>query len=275
MISLDEQRQLRALAHTHPAAAGRLLALVDEEWRASSTEERRSLAAAAAGVALPAAGPDVETGVDPDVDTTVVTAAAPVPAPVRPPLDLRPARARIAAERARRTPPEMPGTAWRWAGPGGWRWADIGMGVPGGRAWLKLLAGIADHGRLHSVTLHAAAGLPHGHGRCAIRQTPDGSVRWGVLQVGQGLADREGRRAAAHEIAHLGDEVARLADIGAAAWGGEYAARTAAAERFAESCEEWVTPTSSARELLERARYAQRLDDARAHAQRLVAGGRA
>ncbi|MET7738373.1 hypothetical protein ABZT02_44965 [Streptomyces sp. NPDC005402] len=190
-----------------------------------------------------------------------VAAAAPGPSsPVRRhPLNVGAARAKQAAAEAARRPPLAPAGALRFVAGGSWRWAHVDSMLPSARSWVRLAADLTAAGPLHSLSIRRGEAV--GHGGHAQFHHGDGGTVWASVVIDPAVCGSSQRteRVIAHELAHVGDELAKLATVTAAAWwrGFSDPHRTTEAEAFAVAAEDWLTTRTTAAEIIAAARKHQ------------------
>ncbi|CAM5326465.1 hypothetical protein Sdia_24140 [Streptomyces diastaticus subsp. diastaticus] len=168
-------------------------------------------------------------------------------------------RAQREAEEAARRPPLAPASSLRFVASGSWRWCHVHPRLPDARGWTRLAAALVSAGPLLSLRVDQGPAL--GHGGHTRFQGGDGGAVWASVAVDPEVCGTPHRtaRVIAHELAHVADELATLATVTASAWWASFSDphRTAAAEAFAVEAEEWLTPRTTAAELLDAARRHQ------------------
>ncbi|MCQ9706135.1 hypothetical protein [Streptomyces sp. BSP1] len=200
-----------------------------------------------------------------------LAAASSTPAVVAPPagaaasrprrrvLDVGAVRAQREAEAAARRPPLAPGSAMRFVASGSWRWCHVHPGLPDARGWTRLAAALVAAGPLLSLRVDQGPALGHG-GHTRFQGGDDGTV-WASIAVDPEVCGTPHRtaRVIAHELAHVADELATRSTVTASAWWRSFSDphRTAAAEAFAVEAEDWLTPRTTAAELIAAARRHQ------------------
>lgn len=190
-----------------------------------------------------------------------VRASAVPSAPVRRhSLNVGAVRARREAEAAARRPPLAPGGAMRFVASGSWRWAYVDSRLPGARSWLRLAADLVAAGPFRSLDVRQGETVGHG-GHTSFHQGDGGAV-WASVAVDPRKcgSQHHTERVLRHELAHVGDELAKLSTVTAAAWwrslNGD-AHREAQAEAFAVAAEDWLRPDTTAEALITAARAHQ------------------
>lgn len=235
----------------------RVLALVDPEFTPpvtippgrtlDLTAARASLTAASSSPALAAASSSPPTAAP----------AAPASRPLL--LDVGAVRRRQAAEAAARRPPACPPGALRFVAGDYWRWCQVESALPNARGWLRLASSLVSAGPL--LSLDVRRGAADGDGGHSRFHYGDGGHVWASVVIDPAACGSPHRteRVLAHELAHVGDELARLQTVTAAAWWRDFRDphRERQAEEFAVSAEEWLTPRTTAAEVLAAARAHQ------------------
>ncbi|MFK0064191.1 hypothetical protein ACIQTN_33835 [Streptomyces werraensis] len=241
----------KAYAARHPEdqVQARIIASLDPGWTPPVViPPGRSLDLTAARARLAAAS------------STPTTPPAKAPAPRPRPLNVGAVRAQREAETAARRPPLAPGGAMRFVADGSWRWAYVDSRLPGARSWLRLTASLVAAGPLRSLDVRQGETVGHG-GHTSFHQGDGGAV-WASIAVDPAACQgpHHVERVIRHELAHVGDELAKLQTVTAAAWwrslNGD-AHREAQAEAFAVSAEDWLRPDTTAEALISAARAHQ------------------
>jgi hypothetical protein len=192
--------------------------------------------------------------------TSPTAPAAEAPAPRPRTLNVGAVRAQRAAEAAARRPPLAPPGAMRFVADGSWRWAYVDSRLPGARSWLRLTASLVSAGPLRSLDVRQGETVGHG-GHTSFHQGDDGAV-WASIAVDPAKCGNahHTERVLRHELAHVGDELAKLSTVTAVAWwrslNGD-AHREAQAEAFAVAAEDWLRPDTTAEALIAAARAHQ------------------
>ncbi|WP_179135033.1 hypothetical protein, partial [Azospirillum brasilense] len=131
---------------------------------------------------------------------------------------------------------------------------------PGARSWLRLTASLVSAGPLRSLDVRQGETVGHG-GHTSFHQGDDGAV-WASIAVDPAKCGNahHTERVLRHELAHIGDELAKLSTVTATAWwrslNGD-AHREAQAEAFAVAAEDWLRSDTTAEALIAAARAHQ------------------
>lgn len=167
-------------------------------------------------------------------------------------LDVGAVRRQREAEAAARRPPVAPPSALRFVAAGSWRWSLVDASVPGARGWDRLAAELVAAGPLRSLRVRHGEVVAGADGAHADFRYGDGGAVWAEIVLRPELRGHQAERRLAHELGHVGDEVAKLQTVTAASWWSGFSDphRSAAAETFAVDCESWVRSTTRGEEIV-------------------------
>lgn len=157
-------------------------------------------------------------------------------------------------EAAARRPPAAPPSAIRFVAgtPPTWRWSLVEPSVPGARYWERLAASLVSVGPLHSLRVRVGEVVDGADGAHTRFHHGDDDAVWAEVVLAPHLRGHHAETRIAHELGHVGDELAKLRTLSVSSWlrGFSEPHRDAAAEAFAVECETWVRPSTRAEQIV-------------------------
>ncbi|MFJ7069880.1 hypothetical protein [Streptomyces sp. NPDC101115] len=170
----------------------------------------------------------------------------PAPAPKRPPVRLRSAPTLTASAPL----PPMPADAFSVATRQGWKWARVGIGIPDGDSWARLLRELVAAGPLMAIDTRRARDDKN-MGTTMFHESADGL--WADVVIASDLDHHQALATLGHELGHVADEIGRLnSGIPIHQWRATLArGADPHTEAVADDVARWLTPTTSAAELIE------------------------